>query len=150
MSSSLDLPRTGKSIPIALALRALRACVRACEAVRARDGSAVAGGGLVQKPGASRRPGVPFPVVGLAVPSRRFPSLLSGFSLLPVASRCFPWLPVASRCFPCAFPLRISAYLCVWTPARISPCRFGAPARISPCRFGPAGRFSFSDNIKSS
>ena len=48
MSSSLDLPRTGKSIPIALALRA---CVRACEAVRARDVSAVAGGGLVQKPG---------------------------------------------------------------------------------------------------
>ena len=31
------------------------------------------------------------------VPCRRFPSLLSGFSLLPVASRCFPLLPVASR-----------------------------------------------------
>ena len=36
MSSSLDHPRTGKSIPIALAF-ALRACVRACEAVCARE-----------------------------------------------------------------------------------------------------------------
>ena len=32
--------------------------------------------------------------LGLAVPSRRFPSLLSGFSLLPFASRAFPLLPV--------------------------------------------------------
>ena len=54
MSSSLDLPRTGKSLPIALALRALRAC----EAVHARDGSAVAGGGLVVNPRRpARRPG---------------------------------------------------------------------------------------------
>ena len=37
MSSSLDLPRTGKSIPIALALRA---CARA--KLRVRDDSAVA------------------------------------------------------------------------------------------------------------
>ena len=130
--------------------RSVRSCVRACErsCVCPRDDVVpVAGRFLGKSPPGRRR--VPFPVVGLAVPSRRFPSLLSGFSLLSVASRCFPWLPVASRCFPCAFPLRISAYLCVWTPARISPCRFGAPARISPCHFGPAGRFSFSDNIKS-
>ena len=53
MSSSLDLPRTGKSIPIALALRA---CVRA--KLRARDVSAVAGGGLVEKGGASVPPAV--------------------------------------------------------------------------------------------
>ena len=36
MGPSLDLPRTGKSISIALAF-ALRACVRACEAVCARE-----------------------------------------------------------------------------------------------------------------
>ena len=45
MGSSLDLPRTGKSISIALAF-ALRACVRA--KLRARDVSAVAGGGPLQ------------------------------------------------------------------------------------------------------
>ena len=66
-------------------------CVRACEAVRARDGSAVAGGGLVQNPGrpAGRRPGVPFPVVGLAVPSRRFLSLLSGLNVFRMSLEVF-------------------------------------------------------------
>ena len=57
MSSSLDLPRTRKSIPIALAF-ALRACVRA--KLRGRDASAVAGVGQMQVPGGpSPRPAGP-------------------------------------------------------------------------------------------
>ena len=87
---------------VQLGNRSVRSCVRASEAACARETMLFPWLGdfseRVLQGGAARR--VPFPVVGLAVPSRRFPSLLSGFSLLPVASRCFPWLPVASRCFP--------------------------------------------------
>ena len=113
----------------------VRACVRAKLRVPARR-CCFRGWAISRKEssGAARRR-VPFPVVGLAVPSRRFPSLLSGFSLLPVASRCFPWLPVASRCFPCAFPLRISAYLCVWTLARL----------VAP--LGAVGRACVGDSV---
>ena len=50
----VDHPRTRKSIPIALALRARG--VRA--KLRARDVSAVARGGLVEKPRASIRSGL--------------------------------------------------------------------------------------------
>ena len=92
----------------------VRACVRAKLRVPARR-CCFRGWAISRKESSGARRGVPFPVAVLAVASRRFPSLLSGFSLLPVASRCFPWLPVASRCFPCAFSLRISANLCVWT-----------------------------------
>ena len=67
MSSSLDLPLTGKSIPIALAF-ALRACVRACDAkLRERDDSSVARGGQMQVPG---QPAV-HPAVRAAVPLKR-------------------------------------------------------------------------------
>ena len=60
MGPSLDLPRTGKSISIALAF-ALRACVRACEAAWARDASAVAGVGQMQVPGGPSPRPVPGP-----------------------------------------------------------------------------------------
>ena len=64
MIQSLDRTRTGKSISIALAF-ALRACVRA--KLRARDDSAVAGGGLINFVGrsgwpASRSGAVPGPL----------------------------------------------------------------------------------------
>ena len=82
---------------VQLGNRSVRSCVRASEAACARETMLFPWLGdfseRVLRGGAAPRR-VPFPVVGLAVPSRRFPSLLSGFSLLPVASRGFPLLPV--------------------------------------------------------
>ena len=81
MGPSLDLPRTGKSISIALAF-ALRACVRACEAAWARDASAVAGVGQMQVcRGGSLRPSpppVPVPPIASALAGRPGPGVQGG------------------------------------------------------------------------
>ena len=72
--------------------RSVRSCVRACErsCVCPRDDVVSVAGRFLGKSPPGRR--VPFPVVGLAVPSRRFPSLLSGFSLFRMSLEVFKWL----------------------------------------------------------
>ena len=75
--------------------RSVRSCVRASEAACARETMLFPWLGdfserVLRGGGAARR--VPFPVVGLAVPSRRFPSLLSGFSLFRMSLEVFKWL----------------------------------------------------------
>ena len=104
MDSSLDLPRTGKSISIALAF-ALRACVRA--KLRGR-GTFRPWLGVARSnyPGGSVRPGLvrssakPLPCFALAcrslqIAANRFYIVSRCFSLFLVASRC---VPAASRC----------------------------------------------------
>ena len=110
MSSSLDHPRTGKSISIALAF-ALRACVRAklcgCETIRLWLGAA-----RFHDPGVPPPPSGPLCVASqnhslvLRGPANRCKSLLIDSKSFPVASRCFSLLPAAFPLLPAAFRLK--------------------------------------------
>merc|ERR1711953_86696 len=84
--------------------------------------------------------------LGLAVPSRRFPSLLSGFSLLPVASRGFPLLPVASRAhFRCESVLiYASGHRSGWSHWSASGPQSGWSQLVVPCGRFPWARRAFS------